>query len=132
MSPINVGVGVAHGPKARDHRENIPPKMAHVALGLAIKEKLQIGKLFVDEVSFVSGKTKDAYSNLKEILPKVGKIVVCLDKYDDMTARALKNIRGMSLIPPGQVNAYNILRSQVVVMTSGALEILEKRLSKTS
>lgn len=131
VSPINVGGGVAHGPKARSYTESIPPKMAKVALGLAIKEKQQSGELFVDDVSFESGKTKDAYSSLKEILPKVGKIVVCLDKFDDMTARALRNIKGMSLVSPLQINAYNILCSKVVVMTAGALEILEKRLSKT-
>lgn len=134
VSPLNVGGGVAHGPKARSYYQSIPPKMAKVALGIAVAARAQAGKVFLAEeaelLNIQSGKTKDAYAVIKETMTshKSRTALVCLDSPNAETIRAFRNIRGVTLVSPEQVNALSILETRNLIMSSGAFKILESRL----
>lgn len=129
VSPIHVGGGVAHGPKARDYRQAIPPKMAAVALKIALAERVKAGKIFSGELNIASGKTKDAAALLKGVLENAGKTIICLTTPEETTVRAFRNIRGVVLLSPDQVNAYDILQARALVTSPEALKVIESRLA---
>ena len=129
VAPLHVGGGVAHGPKARDYRQAISPKMAKVALGIAFSGRVKSGKVFVGELNFPSGKTKDASMLLKSQVPFGENTLVCLTNPNDLTIRALRNIRGVRLVSPEQVNAFNLLQARSLVASAEALKVIESRLT---
>jgi len=130
VSPLHVGGGVAHGPKARDYRESIPTKMANVALQIALAHRVKAGKVFTGALEIPSGKTKDAYKFFKPIDENYGKVLVCLSNPSETTLRAIRNIRGVVLVKPEQVTALDIVESRKLVATGEAMEILSRRLTK--
>lgn len=129
VAPLHVGGGVAHGPKARDYRQAIPLKMSRVALGIAISERIKSGKVFVGALDFPSGKTKDAASALKNVADLSGNTLVCLSNPNETTIRALRNIRGVHLVSPEQVNAFTILQARSLIASPEAFKVLESRLA---
>ncbi|WP_397602251.1 50S ribosomal protein L4 [Silvanigrella sp.] len=129
VAPLHVGGGVAHGPKARDYRQAIPVKMSRVALGIAISERIKSGKIFVGSLDFPSGKTKDAASALKNVADLSGNTLVCLSNPNESTIRALRNIRGVHLVSPEQVNAFTILQARSLIASPEAFKVLESRIA---
>ncbi|WP_233231182.1 50S ribosomal protein L4 [Silvanigrella aquatica] len=129
VAPLHVGGGVAHGPKARDYRQAIPLKMSRVALGIALSERVKSGKIFVGALDFPSGKTKDAASALKNVADLSGNTLVCLSNPNDSTIRALRNIRGVHLVSPEQVNAFTILQARSLIASPEAFKVLESRIA---
>jgi large subunit ribosomal protein L4 len=129
VAPLHVGGGVAHGPKARDYRQAIPVKMSRVALGIAISERIKSGKIFVGALDFPSGKTKDAASALKNVADLSGNTLVCLSNPNESTIRALRNIRGVHLVSPEQVNAFTILQARSLIASPEAFKVLESRIA---
>ena len=129
VAPLHVGGGVAHGPKARDYRQAIPVKMGRVALGIAISERIKSGKIFVGSLDFPSGKTKDAASALKNVADLSGNTWVCLSNPNESTIRALRNIRGVHLVSPEQVNAFTILQARSLIASPEAFKVLESRIA---
>jgi large subunit ribosomal protein L4 len=129
VSPLNVGGGVSHGPQPRDYRQSIPTKMAHAALGIALSERIKSGQVFIGDLAFPTGKTKDAFTLLKEVLPKHGRTVICLDKLEESSYRALRNIKGVHLVSPLQINALTLLNSRAFISTSTGLEQILARVA---
>jgi large subunit ribosomal protein L4 len=130
VSPICVGGGVAHGPKARDYRQPIPEKMAHLALKLAIAKRVAAGAVFDGNLRVESGKTKDAAAMLKNAWTGVGKTIVCLADANESTVRAFRNIRGVVLVAPSQLNAIDVMESRSVVLATDAWKVIQARLGK--
>lgn len=129
VAPLHVGGGVAHGPKARDYRQAIPTKMSKVALGIALSERVKSGKIFVGALDFPSGKTKDAASALKNVADLSGNTLICLSNPNENTIRALRNIRGVHLVSPDQVNAFTVLQARSLIASPEAFKVLESRLA---
>lgn len=128
VAHLHVGGGVAHGPVARSYRQALPTKMALQALSIALAERAKAGGLFEGALKVASGKSKDAATLLKSCLAPVGKTVVCLDKMDELTVRAMKNLRGLVLVKPEQLTALDVVEARSVVLTPGALKVIEARL----
>lgn len=130
VSPLHVGGGVAHGPQARDYRQAIPGKMSKVALGIALAERVKSGRVFLGGLDFPSGKTKDAAAVLKNVVDtSVGTTLVCLENPSEKTMRALRNIRGISLVKPDQVNAFTLLQARHLIASAEAFKVIESRLA---
>lgn len=130
VSPLHVGGGVAHGPQARDYRQAIPGKMAKVALGIALSERVKAGKIFLGALDFPSGKTKDAAAFIKSAVDtSVGNTLVCLDNPTETTMRALRNIRGVSLVKPEHINAFTLLQARHLIASAEAFKVIEARLA---
>lgn len=131
VANLHVGGGVSHGPVARDYRQATPAKMNLLALKLALSEQVRAGLVFQGKVDVTSGKTKDAAKLLEGVVGKVGKTVVCLSKPSETTVRAFRNIRGVVLVSPEQVNALDLIEARAVVVAPEALSALEARVAKS-
>jgi large subunit ribosomal protein L4 len=129
VANLHVGGGVSHGPKMRDYREAIPAKMGSLALKIALAHRVKAGKVFSGDVVVGSGKSKEAAALLKGVREQYGKTIVCLNNPSAETLRAYRNLRGVTLLSPEQVNAFDIVQSRVLVASKEALKTIEDRLS---
>ena len=120
-SPQWVGGGVALGPKPRSYAQRTPKKMVRLALRSALSDRASEGKVIVvDEWAFETPRTKDAIAGL-EAIGATGKVLLVLDA-DDITAwKSFRNLPEVHLLEAGQLNAYDVLVSDVVVFTRSTL-----------
>lgn len=120
-SPQWSGGGVALGPKPRKYNQKTPKKMIRLALLQALSDRAQSGAVaVVDRWEFPAIKTKDAAAAVKA-LDLSGRILVVVDPYEYNTVRSFSNLPEVQLIDVEELNAYDILRSDVVVFTENVL-----------
>jgi large subunit ribosomal protein L4 len=119
--------GVVHGPVVRDHGFDLPKKIRRLGLISALSQKQAEGKLVIlDCVGGGSGKTKE----LKAKLVQLGwKSALFVDQVVDETfLRASGNLIGFNVLPTVGANVYDIIRHDVLVVTTAGIEGLKTRL----
>jgi large subunit ribosomal protein L4 len=120
-SPQWRGGGVALGPKPRDYSQRTPRKMIRLALRSALSDRAAEGKvLVVDDWGFHTPRTKDAIAALSA-LGVEGKALVVLGPDDVAAWKSFRNLPTVHLLESGQLNAYDVLCSDVVIFTKDSL-----------
>jgi large subunit ribosomal protein L4 len=128
-----VGGGIAHGPKPRDYSKALPKKMKQQALAESLSDKAQNGNFFViDNFKFDAPKTKLALSLLKELGVSEKKTLVILEQANDATFKSFRNIPRVTLLSRGNLNTYEVVNHEVVVMAKDALNQLTEAKAKVS
>ncbi len=123
-SPLWVGGGVIHGPRPRDYSQRTPRKMRALALRGALSARAQEGAIkVVTDFDWEVPKTKRAQSLLKDISVS-GKALMVLDRSEINAARSFRNLPGVTVGQPGHLNTYEVLRSDTVVFSRPALEVV--------
>lgn len=123
-APQFAGGGVVHGPTPRDYSQRTPKKMKAAALRGALSDRARAGRVHVVEGFGVEGSpsTKQALATLANLSPRKNVLVV-LERGDDLTTKSLRNAPEVHLLVADQLNTYDVLISDDVVFTQGALEI---------
>ena len=120
-SPHFSGGGVALGPKPRKYNQKTPKKMVKLALRSALSDRAAEGKVVVvDAWDFAAPKTKDAKAALSA-LGVQGKALVVVDVNDTNTIRSFLNLPEVQLIEVNELNAYDVLCSDVVIFSKATL-----------
>jgi large subunit ribosomal protein L4 len=123
------GGGKPFGPKPRDHAHSLPKKVRRLGLKVALSSKLAEGKLVVlDQASLDQPKTRQ----LAEALKKWGwssALLIDGPELDRNFELAARNLVGIQLMPSVGANVYDILRRDVLVLTTAAVRQLEERLA---
>ena len=123
-APQWTGGGVVHGPQPRDYAQRTPKTMIGAALRGALSDRAREGLVFViDQV--VEGQTpstKQAALRLASVGDYVRYLVV-LQRDDTIGWMSLRNLPGVHVIAADQLNAYDVVVSDVVVFTQAALEV---------
>jgi large subunit ribosomal protein L4 len=119
--------GVVHGPVVRDHGFDLPKKVRRLGLISALSQKQAEGKLVVvDHVGGGSGKTKELRAKLVQ---QGWKSALFVDgTVDESFLRASANIIGFNVLPTVGANVYDIIRHDVLVLTTAGVEGLKIRL----
>ena len=122
------GGGITFGPVVRSHAHGLPKKVRRLALKTALSAKQADGKLVVlDSAKLKVAKT----AGLAKKLTKLGwSSVLVIDgaEVDANFARAAANIVGLDVLPSQGANVYDILRRDILVLTTDAIEKLVERL----
>lgn len=127
-APIFVGGGVAMGPRARKVTLDLPEKMKKAALVSALSQRMKEGEVAaVGGLEKATGKTKEIAGFLKKM--EKSSVLIISDKSGN-AARASRNLSKVSFLTVEQLNAYEVIRHQSVVLTKEAVEKLEERLVK--
>ena len=128
-APLFVGGGITFGPKPRLTSLDLPKKMKKAALLSALSAKVIEKRTFVlADAEKSSGKTKDfaqilaKISEQKETLPT---LIVTGEKTGTVL-RGIKNITGVTTITANLLNAYEVLKHDVLVLTKDAVDMLSK------
>jgi len=122
--------GVVHGPVVRDHGYDLPKKVRRLGLISALSQKQAEGKLVVIDSAAGVQKTGELNAKLR-VLGWTSALIVDA-AVDPLFLRASRNIQGLDVLPTVGANVYDILRHELLVVTSAGLEGLTARLSSSS
>ncbi|MHA1570735.1 MAG: 50S ribosomal protein L4 [Alphaproteobacteria bacterium] len=122
QSPLRPGGGVVFGPKPRDYSYSIPKKVRRRAIKSALLAKLLDGEVVVVDGLGVPG-PKTSY--VAEMLNKLGVSASCLivpAELDRDLYLAARNIPNVAVLPAAELNAYDIVVKQRVLIAKQALD----------
>jgi large subunit ribosomal protein L4 len=126
-APHYVGGGVVWGPHPRDHSVKVPRKMRAAALRSALSDRARDNKIIVlENLSFEVPKTKEA-AGLLETVEIIGSTLVVVDRYDENVWRSFRNLLGVHLLTVDQLNTYDVLARDWLLITKAALDQLSSR-----
>ena len=124
-SPLWVGGGRAHGPKPRSYAVHLNKKMRRQALRSALTAKAQGDHLAIlEDVSFPEPRTRHAYALLKKMGVERSRCLLVLDGHDPAVLRATRNLRALRVTSWEWLNCHDVLDSDRVLLTKGALSKL--------
>jgi len=131
-APIFVKGGIAHGPKAHDFSLSMPQKMRTKALFSALSAKINDNELkVVAGLEKIEPKTKNFAAFLKGAsLSNKKSILLVLPEKTLQVSRAVRNIEGLTYIHATQLNTYEVLRNQLVLVMKDAVMALENHFTK--
>jgi large subunit ribosomal protein L4 len=128
-SPIWVGGGTVFGPTPRDYSYRMPRTARREALLSALSVKNREGKLIVvDKFSLEAAKTKIMAQALAEL--NVTSALIVIAGADATIERSARNLPKVKVLRVEGLNVYDLLRYDHLVLTEGALKILEERLAQ--
>ena len=127
-SPIWVGGGTVFGPTPRDYSYRIPRSARREALLSALSVKQRDGHLIVvDKLELEAAKTKIMVQALAEL--KVASALIVISQPDPTVERSARNLPKVKVLRVDGLNVYDLLRYDHLILTEGALKLLEERLA---
>ena len=121
-APQFAGGGVVHGPTPRDYSQRTPKKMKAAALRGALSDRARHGRVQVVS-SLVAGDAPSTRAAVAALdgLTSFDRVLVVVERADEITWKSLRNVDRVHLLVHDQLNTYDVLCSDVVVFTEGAL-----------
>jgi len=122
-APQFTGGGVVHGPTPRDYSQRTPKKMKAAALRGALSDRARAGRVHV-VTGFAPGEVPSTKSAIKVLDNLSGRrnVLVVVERSDEITWKSLRNVERVHLLVADQLNTYDVLVSDDVVFTQGALD----------
>jgi large subunit ribosomal protein L4 len=126
-SPLRRGGGVVFGPKLRDYSFKVPKKVKRLATRSALSLKNSDGNLkVIESFDLEEPKTKDFFEIIKALELQDKKVLFLMDKYVKNVFLSARNIPELKLYLAKDVNVYDILWSDIVVLTKECIKIIEE------
>ncbi len=121
-APQFAGGGVVHGPQPRDYGQRTPKKMKAAALRGALSDRARNGRVHVvtDIVDGDAPSTKAAVQALAHLSDR-RHVLVVVEREDAVAWKSLRNVERVHLLVADQLNTYDVLVSDDLVFTQGAL-----------
>lgn len=130
-APHYVGGGVVHGPRGHGSYEySLPKKVRRLGLRSALSIKYAQGDLkIVDALSCDSHKTRDF---LETMVVHDWSSVLLVDggEVNSDLCMATANLEGVDVLPSIGLNVHSMLTREHLVLTLGAVRMLEERLTQ--
>ena len=124
-APQWTGGGVVFAPVPRDYSFKLNKKEKRAALKSVLTSRVQENKLIVlDELKLDEIKTKN-FKNVMDNL-KVEKAIVVLGEKDDNVIISARNLPTISTAVADNINVYDILKGDTVVLTKDAVAKIEE------
>jgi len=122
-APQFTGGGVVHGPTPRDYEQRTPKKMKAAALRGALSDRARNGRVHVIS-AVVEGDVPSAKAAVATVASITDRrnVLVVVERDDTLGWKSLRNVGGVHLLVSDQLNTYDVLCSDDVVFTSGALQ----------
>ncbi len=115
------GGGVALGPKPRSYEQRTPKKMKRLALRSALSDRAAEDKVVVvSDWDFGTPRTKDGLAALSA-LGVEGRALVVVPDGHEVAWKTFRNIPGVHVITPGELNTYDVLVSDYVLFSQDTL-----------
>lgn len=129
-SPLWVGGGITFGPKPKEYRNRTPKKVKSLALRSVLSHKIsQDACIILEGLEFIEPKTKRMMQMLKDLGIENKKVLILLDKKDEVIYRSGRNIPWVKVLPVSGINIFDLLHADQLVMTQEAKTRLEEVLS---
>lgn len=125
-SPNQIGGGVVFAKKPRDFSYSLPKKIRRLALKSALSQKVLDEELIlVDKLELENGKTKEMVTILSTFEADKKPLIVLGDK-NVAVERAARNLPNAKVVYTNNINTYQILNHQNLILTKDALDLIEE------
>ena len=130
-APHFVGGGVVHGPRGPvSYEYTLPKKVRRMGLRTALSIKFSQGDLqIVDSLALPSHKTRD-FEPILKIHEWESALLVDGGDVDRNLCLASSNLESIDVLPSRGLNVYSILLRETLVLSVGAVYMLEERLGQ--
>lgn len=127
-SPLWRGGGVTFGPKPRDFAKKVNKKTRTLALRKALSARLLAGDVtLVSDLALAAPKTKELLKVINS-LQAMGSVLL-VAKAEKNLLLAARNLVDVEVISGEELNTYQVLRFDRLVITQGALAAIEQRIA---
>src|ERR1700753_293620 len=132
-APQFTGGGVVHGPQPRDYSQRTPKKMIAAALRVALSDRARNGRIhaITELVSGQTPSTKSAKGFLAALTDRK-QVLVVIGRSDETGAKSVRNLPGVHILSPDQLNTYDVLHADDVVFSVEALNAYIEANSKSA
>jgi large subunit ribosomal protein L4 len=125
-SPIWRGGGVTFAARPRDFAQKVNRKMYRGAMRSMLSELVRQDRLVVtDEIALEAPKTQLLASKLSTW--SLSNVLIVVEALDEKLLLAARNLKHVELIEVAQINPLSLLDHERVLMTVGAVKLLEER-----
>jgi len=126
-TPLRPGGGRAFGPKPRDYRTDLPKQQRRAALASALSQMASANAVTVlESLTFPEPKTRQ----MVEVLERLGlagkRTLLVVGQADANLLRSCRNLRNLNMTLAHQVNAYELLNSDALLVTADGLERMKE------
>ena len=130
-SPIFRGGGTVFGPKQRDYSFKLNKKVKRLARKSALSQKTNDNNMIViEDFSLEAPKTKDYLEILKKFNIDSKKSLLVLGESNQNIFLSARNLPNSKVALASQLNTYEILNSQQLVVAESAVKEIENTLAK--
>ena len=122
--------GIAFGPKPRDYSKKQNRKERRLALKSALTYLAKDnGVIVLDSIKFETNKTKEMTTLLNTLEIANNKVLLVVTELDDNVCYASRNLGNVKVVLPSEVNTYDVLNCDNMVIEAEALKTLEEVLT---
>ena len=124
-SPLWKGGGVVFAPKSRDYSKKVNKKVKALAMKSVFSAKVQDNELRVlNQLVMDVPKTKEMIAVLNNI--NAQKALIVLPENNEAIIRSANNIPKVATTTVNELNVYDMLKYDVLIMTQEALQKIEE------
>jgi large subunit ribosomal protein L4 len=128
VSPLWVGGAVTFGPQPRDYSFKVNKKVRRLALKMALSSRLAGENLLVvKDIALPEAKTRHFAKVKSDLGLKKALVVVPAEAHALMLSA--RNIPGLTVLAPEQLNVYDILNHRQLVLLESVVGFVTDRLS---
>jgi len=118
--------GIVFAVKPRDYRTSVPKSMRRVAMKSALTSKVAENEMIVlESLELDAPKTKDVVKML-EALKADKKTLIITAESNENVYKSARNIEGVAVIPVNNINVYDLLKYNNIVITKDAVSKIEE------
>jgi large subunit ribosomal protein L4 len=130
-SPLFNGGGRVFGPQPRDYSFKLNKKLKVLARRSALSYKAQDSNVIVlEDFSFDAIKTKTYIQMVADLNATDIKTLLVLPAANNNVYLSSRNLKRTKVITVDQLNTYDVLNAGKLLLTTGAVKILEEALAK--
>ena len=130
-SPVLVGGGRVFGPKPRDYRFKLNKKVKALARRSALTYKAQENAIIVvEDFNMEAPKTKDFVNIAKNLKVDGKKSLFVLPESNKNVYLSARNLQRTLVTLAANVNTYNVLNADVLVVTENSLKTIDEILNR--
>ncbi|MBO0932230.1 50S ribosomal protein L4 [Fibrella aquatilis] len=125
-SPVFVGGGTIFGPRPRDYSFKLNKKVKALARRSALSAKAQANNVSVlENFTFDAPRTKDYVAFLNALQLSDKKTLLILPNVDTNVVKSSRNIQKTRVMTAAQVNTYDLVHADQLLISADALDVLQ-------
>lgn len=130
-SPLFIGGGRAFGPRPRDYSFKLNKKVKALARISALTYKAKDNKITVlEDFNFEAPKTKNYIDLMKNLNLSDKKTLLVLGDSNNNVYLSSRNIQGVKVVKASDLNTYDILNAETLILAESSVKVLETILNK--
>ncbi|MGE0569350.1 MAG: 50S ribosomal protein L4 [Bacteroidia bacterium] len=130
-SPVFVGGGRAFGPRPRDYSFKLNKKVKSLARKSALTYKAKDNSITVlEDFNFEAPKTKNFVELIKNLNLDDKKTLLIIGSNDKNVYLSSRNLQKSKVIPASDINTYDILNADNVILAESSVKVIESILNK--